>query len=113
MAGEVLNKMMLEAQKNGLLTGLAPDLVENGVGILQYADDTIICISHEPDKAVNLKLLLLLFELMSGLKINFSMSEIFVLHKKTKHDGQLYRQQPYRLASLFSQNKNKNAFAIH
>jgi hypothetical protein len=59
--------------------GLAPDLVENGVGILQYVDDTDICISHDPEKAVNFKLLLTIFELMSGLKINFTKSELFFI----------------------------------
>jgi hypothetical protein len=72
-----VTKMVLETHKNGLLTGLAPDLVENGVGILQYADDTILCVSHDPEKAINLKLVLFMFELMSGLKFNFSRSEFF------------------------------------
>jgi hypothetical protein len=63
--------MVLEAQANGLLIGLAPDLIDKGVAIMQYADDTVICISHDLEKALNLKLLLYIFELMSGLKINF------------------------------------------
>jgi hypothetical protein len=46
---------------------------------LQYADDTVICISHDPGKALNLKLLLYLFELMSDLKINYQNSEIFLV----------------------------------
>ena len=62
--------------KNGLITGLAPELVENGVAILQYADDTVLCIEHDLEKAMNLKLLLYMFELMSGLEINFQKSEI-------------------------------------
>jgi hypothetical protein len=37
------------------------------------------CISHDAEKAVNLKLLLYMFELMSGLKINYTKSEIFVI----------------------------------
>ncbi|KAM0914187.1 hypothetical protein ACQ4PT_011721 [Festuca glaucescens] len=67
---EALTKMVLKAQENCLLVGLAPDLIPNGVAVLQYAGDTVLCICHEPDKAVNLKLLLYMFELMSGLKIN-------------------------------------------
>jgi hypothetical protein len=51
--------MVLEAQQNDLLVGLAPDLIEKGVAIMQYADDTVICISHDPEKAINLKLLCL------------------------------------------------------
>jgi hypothetical protein len=41
MAGECLTKMILNAQKNGLLVGLVPKLLENGVAVLQYADDTV------------------------------------------------------------------------
>ena len=37
----------------------------------------MICFSHDPEKAVNIKLLLYLFEMMSGLKINFLKSEVF------------------------------------
>jgi hypothetical protein len=61
------------------LVGLVPELVENGMAVLQYADDTVLCISHDAKKAVNLKLLLYMFELMSGLKINYTKSEIFVI----------------------------------
>jgi hypothetical protein len=50
---------------------LAPDLIDKGVAITQYADATVICISHDPEKAINLKLFLYLFELMSGLKTNY------------------------------------------
>ena len=71
IAAECLCKMVLQAQTNGLIDGLASDLVDKGVAILQYADDTILCIEHNPEKALNLKLLLYMFELMSGLKINF------------------------------------------
>ena len=80
MIGESLTKMVLQAQKNGLFEGLAPYLVDNGVAILQYADDTVLCLSHNPEKAVNLKMLLCLFEMMSGLKINFAKSEIFTIN---------------------------------
>ncbi|XP_048552830.1 uncharacterized protein LOC125533101 [Triticum urartu] len=63
--------------KNGLIKGLAADLIEDGVGILQYANDTVLCFEHDINKAINVKLLLYLFELMSGLKINFEKSEVF------------------------------------
>lgn len=60
-----------------MFTGLAADLVEHGVAILQYANDTILCFEDDPSNALNIKLLLYLFEIMSGLKINFLKSEIF------------------------------------
>jgi hypothetical protein len=57
--------------------GLVPHLVEGGVSIIQYVDDTIIFMDHDLDKALNMKLILCFFEQLSGLKINFHKSEIF------------------------------------
>lgn len=79
LAVDCLAKMITNAQKSGLIMGLAADLIPNGVAVLQYADDTIICLEHDIDKAVNLKMLLYMFELMSGLKVNFQKSEILTV----------------------------------
>jgi hypothetical protein len=46
---------------------------------LQYADDTLTLIEPSDEGIVNLKLLLLCFENMSGLKINFDKSEVLVM----------------------------------
>jgi hypothetical protein len=51
--------------------------VDGGVSILQYADDTIIFMEHDLQKALNMKLILCIFEQLSGLKINFHKSELF------------------------------------
>jgi hypothetical protein len=47
--------------------------------MLQYADGTVLCFEHDPQKALNLKLLLYLLKIMLELNINFSKSEVFVL----------------------------------
>jgi hypothetical protein len=44
---------------------------------LQYEDDTIIFLEHELEKALNMKLVLCIFEQLSGLKINFHKREIY------------------------------------
>uniref|UniRef100_A0A453KRB4 Reverse transcriptase domain-containing protein n=1 Tax=Aegilops tauschii subsp. strangulata TaxID=200361 RepID=A0A453KRB4_AEGTS len=44
LAAECLSKMILNAHKNGLFNGLAADLIPNGIAVLQYADDTVLCI---------------------------------------------------------------------
>ena len=44
---------------------------------MQYADDTIFFLDHDIQQAKRMKLLLSVFEHMSGLKINFHKSEIF------------------------------------
>jgi mannosylglycoprotein endo-beta-mannosidase len=47
------------------------------MSILQYGDDTIIFLEHDLEKALNIKLVLCIFEQLSGLKINFHKSEIY------------------------------------
>jgi hypothetical protein len=54
-----------------------PHLVDDGLSILQYVDDTIIFLDHDLEQAKNMKLLLTAFEQLSGLKINFHKREIF------------------------------------
>lgn len=68
---DCLTKMIHNAHTNGLIKGLADNLIHNGVAILQYADDTIICLDNCDESTRNAKLLLYLYEVMSGLKINF------------------------------------------
>ena len=71
--------MIQQAQRNGLIQGLVPGYVENGIAILQYADDTILCLQDDGDSAQNMKFLLYIFEQMSGLKINFDKSEVIMI----------------------------------
>jgi hypothetical protein len=71
--------MIENAHRNGFLKGLADNLVDNGITILQYANDTILLIQDDLSGARNLKLLLYIFEVMSGLKINFEKSEIMLV----------------------------------
>lgn len=49
------------------------------MAILQYADDTIICIKDDLDQARNPKWLLYKYEAMSGLKINFDKSKVLLV----------------------------------
>ena len=64
-------------QAGGQIAGVVPHLVDGGLSILQYADDTVLFMEHDLDKARNLKLLLSAFEQMSGLNINCHKSELF------------------------------------
>jgi hypothetical protein len=61
------------------VAGLIPHLVDGGLSILQNADDTILFIDHDIEKALNMKLVLCIFEQLLGLKINFHESELFCL----------------------------------
>ena len=72
--------MVHKAQENGLITGLIDHIIDRGVAILQYADDTIIFLKHDINNANHMKLLLYLFEMLAGLKINFNKSEILMIN---------------------------------
>jgi len=63
-----------------------PHLVDSGLSILQYANDTVIFMSHDMGKAINMKFLLCVFEQLSGLKINFHNSEIFCFGKAKEYE---------------------------
>jgi hypothetical protein len=54
-------------------------LVEGGLTHLQYADDTIIFLEFDEQTFLNTKFLLYCFENMSGLRINYQKSEVFVM----------------------------------
>ena len=78
---DMLAVLIACAKEDGQVGALIPDLVDGGVSILQYADDTILFLEHDLDKAVNMKLILSMFEQLSGLKINFHKSELFCFGK--------------------------------
>lgn len=46
------------------------------MSILQYADDTIIFMEYDLEKARNIKLVLFLLKQLSGLNIHFNKSEL-------------------------------------
>ena len=65
------------AKEDGQIQGLIPHLIDDGLSILQYTDDTNLFMEHTIEQAKNMKILLCAFEQLSGLKINFHKSELF------------------------------------
>jgi hypothetical protein len=88
---DMLTILIARAKEDAQIEGLIPHLVEGGVSILQYADDTILFMKHDLDQAVNMKLILSIFEQLSGLKINFHKS-IFFCFEKAKYHENKYKQ---------------------
>lgn len=67
---DMLGILIKRSKEEGKVAGLVPHLVNDDLSILQYADDTLLFLEHDLDKAKNMKLLLLAFEQVSWLKIN-------------------------------------------
>jgi hypothetical protein len=80
--------LISRAKEDGQITGLVPHLIEGGISILQYADDTIFFMENDLEQAKNMKLLLCAFEKLSGLKINFHKSELFCYGEAKEMKGQ-------------------------
>ena len=81
---DMLALIIKRAKDDGQIRGVIPNLLDDGLSILQYADDTIIFIDHDLEQAKNLKLLLCAFEQLFGLKINFHKSEFFFATERLK-----------------------------
>jgi hypothetical protein len=77
----------------GHIKGVVSHLVLEGVTHLQYADDTILLIKLDDGAIANLKFILICFEILSGLKINFFKSEVIMTGVSP------YEQ--YRVACMF------------
>ena len=88
IVADMLAILINRAKVQGQIKGVIPHLIDDGLSILQYADDTILFMDHDLEKAINLKLLLCAFEQLSGLKINFHKSEIFCFGEAQQCEAQ-------------------------
>ena len=59
---DMLSILIKRAKNDGQIKGVIPHLLEDGLSILQYADDTIIFMDHDLEQVKNIKLLLSVFE---------------------------------------------------
>jgi hypothetical protein len=87
------------AKEAGEIRGLMEHLIEGGLTHLQYADDTIIFLNMDDQTIINAKLLLYCFENMSGLRINYQKSEVFVVGNS--------EEEADRIADIFNCNIGK------
>jgi hypothetical protein len=76
---DALPMMLSKASEAGHIQGVIPHLIPGGMTHLQYADDTMILLENNDQGLVNLKFLLICFELLSGININYHKSEVIVL----------------------------------
>ena len=84
MSSLALAVMIARAKQDGQISGLLSHLADDGISILQYADNTIIFMDHNFDEARNMKLILTIFEQLFGLKINCYKSELFCFGEAKK-----------------------------
>lgn len=75
LVGEMLSQFLIKAKSLGIFHGLS--LNSNfEISHLQFADDTVLFLEANTKSVRGIKVILKLFELASGLKINFDKSSI-------------------------------------
>lgn len=91
LVADVLNKSLQSIQKAGIISGLGNFPSVGPILNLQFVDNTLLFLKAEPKMIEALKLYLLAFENLSGMKINFSKS-VMVLLNLTDLEGQQLAQ---------------------
>lgn len=81
LVAEVLNKLLLKANQIGLFSGVKFSEEGNQLTHLQFADDTILFIKGNEEAFHRIKSILQVFQLLSGMRINFSKSNVFCCNK--------------------------------
>ena len=94
LVGDVLTKMLQKGAEKGLIKGIAENFRVGGIVSLQYADDTILFSRIEEVYTRNRKSILIWFEQLSGMRINFHKSELIPMNVEP--------ESVHNLAHLFS-----------
>ncbi|KAL5728306.1 hypothetical protein ACHQM5_001405 [Ranunculus cassubicifolius] len=81
LAAEVLTRMVVNAQSEGLLCGFKVSPTSEPISILQYADDTLVFVDAKKEMVENLRAIMEWFELLSGLKVNYEKSSCFLVNE--------------------------------
>lgn len=77
IVGQIFHHLITEAHEQGLFKGIQIGQDEKKFTHLQFADDTILFINGNDTSISSIKRILIIFQLLSGLKINFNKSELF------------------------------------
>jgi hypothetical protein len=73
---DVFTRILMKAARKRYITGFMDSLYPEGVISLQYADDTLVFLKHDYMSTCHLKWLMICFEKVSGMKINYSKSDM-------------------------------------
>jgi predicted AlkP superfamily pyrophosphatase or phosphodiesterase len=92
----------MRAARLNLISGLLSQAKSGGNISLQYADDTLLFLENDLDKAANLKWLLVYFEQLSGMKINYDKSDLLVVGVDEDRANEFARIFCYKRSFLLS-----------
>jgi hypothetical protein len=73
---DVFTRMLIKAAKMNYISGFMNSTHPEGVLSLQYVDDTLLFLRHSYEDATQLKWIMVCFEQISGMKINYNKSDM-------------------------------------
>jgi hypothetical protein len=77
---DIFTRMLIKAATKGYIYGFMQSVCPKGVISLQYADDTLLFLQHDNRNACHLKWLMACFDHLSGMKINYSKSDMVLIN---------------------------------
>jgi hypothetical protein len=86
---DVFTRMLSKAASKGCNTGLMNTLCPEGVVSLQYADDTLLFLKHDTLDACHFKWLMVCFEQLPDMKINYHKSDMTPINLGEEEANQL------------------------
>jgi hypothetical protein len=89
LVADIFTRMLMKVARSNLVSGLLTRAVEGDVLTLQYADDTLLFLENDLEKANNLKWLLICYEKMTGMKINYDKSDLLTIGIKEERVNEL------------------------
>lgn len=84
LVGEVLAKMLEKAAQSKIIQGITLPNCENPITHLQFADDVVLFSAPDTSSIIGIKRVLQCFQIISGLKINFSKSALYGYGQKSE-----------------------------
>jgi hypothetical protein len=100
MVVDIFTKLLVKTAKRGYIGGLMDSLYPEGVISLQYADDTLLFLKHDYQVACHLKWLLVCFEKLSGMKINYNKSDLVPVNLEEEETKMYARIFYFKLGSF-------------
>lgn len=83
LVGEVLSQLICRGEAQKIFKGISLPGCSESLTHLQFADDVILFLEGDEGSVYGIKRILQCFQLLSGLKINFSKSQLFGFHTTT------------------------------
>lgn len=77
LIGEVLSRLIDRALSLGAFQGIKFDFHNRVISHFQYADDTVLFINNSEEDIRGIKSVLMLFQTITGLAINFNKSMVY------------------------------------